>query len=283
MNQQVLHTITESLGENIQGFSPLSGGDINEVFFLKTTTENYVVKLNHANSFPKMFEAEANGLQLLAKHSSFVIPEVINIGEVDNLAFLVMSYIPSGQKKVDFSKEFALRLAELHQTSQENFGLAHNNYIGSLHQYNASASNASEFYIQQRLQPQFELAANNGFNFPQLEAFYERVSSLIPDEKPSLIHGDLWNGNHMVDMHGKPVLIDPAVAFAPREMDLAMMKLFGGYDTSVFEHYHTIFPLEKDWESRVELFQLYYLLVHLNLFGRSYLGAVESIIKKISF
>ena len=106
------------------------------------------------------------------------------------------------------------------------------------------------------------------------------ISEEIPNEPPSLIHGDLWNGNYLVSEAGKPVLIDPAAAFAPREMDIAMMHLFGGFSTTLFQAYQEIHPMEKNWEDRISLWQLYYMLVHLNLFGSGYLKQVEAILAK---
>ena len=108
------------------------------------------------------------------------------------------------------------------------------------------------------------------------------ISAIIPDEKPALIHGDLWGGNYLVNGNGDPCLIDPATAFAPREMDLSMMQLFGGFDKELFNSYKKEFPLESGFEERIPLWQLYYLLVHLNLFGAGYKSQVTSIIKQFS-
>lgn len=264
------------------GAKPLSGGDINDVFLLKCKEGDYVVKLNNGSKFPEMFAAEAKGLQLLEKSNSFRIPQQIAASNLENISYLLMEFIPTGEKTKFFWEEFAKNLAKLHQTSQPQFGLDHNNYIGSLPQINGSCENASEFYISQRLKPQFKMASDKGFSFKNLDLFYRNISDEIPKEKPSLIHGDLWGGNYIVSEEGKPVLIDPAVAFAPREMDLAMMKLFGGFSEEVFSKYHSHFPIQPDWENRMPLWQLYYLLVHLNLFGSGYLSRVKSIISKYS-
>ena len=116
----------------------------------------------------------------------------------------------------------------------------------------------------------------------RLLCIYSQISEEIPDEAPSLIHGDLWNGNYMVSNKGEPTLIDPAVAYAPREMDIAMMHLFGGFPQDVYSIYNEQFPLVENWKDRISLWQLYYLLVHLNLFGSSYLSQVKGIIKRYS-
>ena len=267
---------------NLVEAKPLSGGDINDVFLLKCKEGDFVIKLNNTSKFPEMFSAEARGLQLLEKTNSFKIPQVIATATLENNSYLLMEFISTGEKSKFFWEEFAQNLAKLHKTSQPQFGLNHDNYIGSLPQTNQHCATASEFYISQRLQPQFKMAADKGFMFKELNAFYKNISEEIPNERPSLIHGDLWGGNYMISEEGKPVLIDPATSFAPREMDLAMMKLFGGFSQEVFVHYNSNFPLKPDWENRLPLWQLYYLLVHLNLFGSGYLSRVKSIISKYS-
>tara|TARA_R110002050_G_scaffold278897_2_gene425163 strand:+ start:1367 stop:1948 length:582 start_codon:yes stop_codon:yes gene_type:complete len=191
-----------------------------------------------------------------------------------------MEYISSGQPASNFWQQFAENLVTLHKTSQKQFGLDHDNYIGSLPQQNGFCVTAADFYITQRLQPQFKLAANEGFHFKNLSTFFKNISDEIPIEPPSLIHGDLWNGNYMVSENGLPVMIDPATAFAPREMDIAMMQLFGGFPEEVFVEYNTIFPLAEGWKNRLPLWQLYHLLVHLNLFGSGYLPQVNTIVKR---
>lgn len=278
----ILKHIASQNNFNCHDSKPLSGGDINEVFLLNCSEGNFVVKINSASKFPAMFEAEAKGLQLLKKNSNFKIPKVIATGTYQNTAYLILEYIPSGKPSKNFSEKFAEALASLHKTTAGDFGLDHDNYIGSLPQQNGFCSSAPEFYITQRLEPQFKMAAENGFQFKNLVGFFKNISEAIPKEPPALVHGDLWNGNYMVSETGKPVLIDPAVAFAPREMDIAMMKLFGGFSDEIFSNYNALFALGEGWKERLPLWQLYYLLVHLNLFGSGYLSQVNSAIKKYS-
>lgn len=276
--QPVLEKIAAREQLQLLGSKPLSGGDINAVFLLKCTSGAYVIKLNKSQAFPKMFEAEARGLHLLRESNSFIIPEVINHGDVEGDCYLLMQYIPSGSPVPDFWELFGRNLAKLHRSTQSNFGLDHDNYIGSLPQQNREHSTATEFYVKERLEPQFRMAQDRGFIFSELDTFYKNCSEAIPDEKPALVHGDLWSGNYLVSVNGQPVLIDPAVAFAPREMDLGMMHLFGGFPSEVFSAYHEIYPLVENWRERLPLWQLYYLLVHLNLFGSGYLSRVRSIV-----
>jgi fructosamine-3-kinase len=261
---------------------PLFGGDINEVFLLKCTEGNFVAKINNASKFPGMFAAEAKGLSLLKTSKSFKTPEIVGAGTIDNSSYLLMEYIATGLPNKGFWKAFAENLASVHKTTHKEFGLDHDNYIGSLPQQNDWCDTVSEFYITQRLEPQFKMASDKGFHFKNLERFFKNISEEIPNEPPSLIHGDLWNGNFIISEIGEAVLIDPAVAFASREMDIAMMKLFGGFSKEVFSNYNAIFPLSEGWKQRIPLWQLYYLLVHLNLFGSGYLQQVQSNISKYS-
>lgn len=260
----------------------LSGGDINDVYLLKCTSENYVIKTNSASKFPTMFEAEADGLELLSASESFKIPSVITYGQEEDVSYLLMEYIAQGHASSGFWSVFAENLAKMHRTTNPTFGLDRSNYIGSLTQYNFEESSASDFYINQRLIPQFKMADERGFQFQGLETFFSNISNEIPNEQPSLLHGDLWSGNYLVSEDGNPVLIDPAVVYGPREMDIAMMHLFGGFSETVFQFYDEIFPMEPKWEERISFWQLYYVLVHLNIFGAGYLPQVKSILKRFS-
>lgn len=280
--KEILRKIISQNNLHLIDVKPLSGGDINGVFLMECHEGNFVVKLNEAFRFPGMFAAEAKGLRLLRETATFKIPTVISQGEIESHTYLLMEYVSSGQPTSNFWQVFAENLATLHQTTQKEFGLNHDNYIGSLPQQNDYRDTASEFYITQRLEPHFKIASENGFNFKNLDKFFQNISAEIPKEAPSLIHGDLWGGNYIVSENSKPVLIDPAVAYAPREMDIGMMHLFGGFSNEVFEHYNSIFPLQTDWEDRLSLWQLYYLLVHLNLFGSEYLGWIKSVVSKYS-
>ncbi|MDY8136572.1 fructosamine kinase family protein [Aquimarina sp. 2201CG5-10] len=281
-SKELIPYFEELLYEKILSVKPLSGGDINEVYLLTTKKDEVVIKINDASIFPGMFQAEAKGLETLKKSNTFTIPEVLHIDEIDGTSFLMMQYIDSNRKVDDFWEIFGKQLAELHQQSEVYFGFENDNYIGSLPQFNDRCVSASEFYILQRLEPQFKLAINKGFSFSNLDRFYRTIENKIPQEPSSLIHGDLWSGNFMIDHRGLPCLIDPAVSYAPREMDIAMMYLFGGFDTTLFDIYNEAFPLSHNWKERLTLWQLYYLLVHLNLFGRSYYDRVRSIVNQYS-
>ncbi|MDT0293593.1 fructosamine kinase family protein [Mesonia ostreae] len=260
----------------------LSGGDINEVYLLKTSYQDYVVKVNKVNVFPAMFKKEVNGLETLRKTHSIDIPEVLGFGDFEHYTYLVLAHKESGKESTQFWETFGRQMAALHQNSQEHFGFEEDNYYGSLWQCNKRENTASAFFIQQRLMPQFQLAGENGYEFAQLDTFYKKIEQLIPQEKPSLIHGDLWAGNYLINAQNQACLIDPAVSYAPREMDLAMMHLFGGFDDRLFQTYNEAFPLKEDWKARVKLWQLYYILGHVNLFGGNYYNSAKAIIKSYS-
>jgi len=280
--EEILNQITHNFGKELTGFSVLTGGDINEVFLTECGAEKFVIKLNDTESFPGMFEAEKLGLNALLNPSFIDIPIPLKTGCVNSYSYLLLEHKNSTTKISNFWEIFGEQLAKLHQQTSKSFGFEKDNYIGSLPQYNDYKDSAAKFYIEMRLQPQIEMAEKKGFQLNVKDSFYKNCENLIPSEPSALIHGDLWNGNYLVNSKGKPCLIDPAVAYAPREMDLGMMKLFGGFDEILFQTYNEVFPFQQNWEERIPLWQLYYLLVHLNIFGMGYKDQVTSIIQKFS-
>jgi len=282
LDADFLKELSENLNVHIRSHKPLSGGDINAVYLLDSEKGKWVLKVNDAQRFPGMFEKEARGLRELRKPQVIDVPEVVKVGEFNNSSYLILEHKASGKKKTDFWQNFGRQLAKLHQKSAPRFSFTEDNYIGSLPQYNNPEDNATDFYINQRLKPQFELAAENGYEFTEIDRFYDKISRLIPQEKPALVHGDLWSGNFLVNAAGSPCLIDPATSFAPREMDLAIMHLFCGFDPALFKAYTTEFPLAEGWQDRIKLWQLYYVLVHVNLFGGGYYASAKNIISRYS-
>ncbi len=263
--------------EGLQSFlklTPVSGGDINDAYRLDTNVGPLFLKKNHAHHYPGMFEKEALGLKLLAASGAIRIPEVIWTGEVEDQSFLVLEFIEGAPRKTDFAQQLGSQLAALHSVQADTFGLDYDNYIGSLPQSNKKHTSWSDFMVSERLEPQFEKAYNEGYfhgsDRRAMDRLFEKLDQIFPKEKPSLVHGDLWGGNYMVDERSQPVLIDPAVYFGNREMDIAMMHLFGGFDKEVFYYYNELYPLPEDWAKRIALCDLYPLLVHVNLFGGRY-------------
>lgn len=282
---QVLNQLSAKLGKQLKLFSfrSVGGGDINDAFQMVTDQGTFFVKSNHATRFPDMFLHEAEGLNLLRISDSIRIPEVLLVGEMDDKAFLVLEWIASAAPQTAFWSHFGKQLAELHQNSDEQFGLDHDNYIGSLRQSNKQHATWTEFFINERLIPQLNMAVDAGQldrkDIQYFEGLFRELPNIYPVEPPALLHGDLWSGNFMVGNQGEPVIMDPAVYFGHREMDLAMTKLFGGFDRELYHAYHENYPLEKGWEQRVDVCNLYPLLVHVNLFGGGYVRQARDIVK----
>lgn len=268
----------------ITNIEPVGGGSINESFRFKTTHGHFFLKYNRADRYPGMFESEIQGLTLLKNTNTVYIPDPLTAGTAGNFSFLLMKYEEPGKPKAEFWDLFANQLSLLHRTTNDYFGLDHDNYIGSLNQSNKRTSNFYHFLIIERFEPLVKQAFNQAYfsreDIKHFESLYNKVTELIPEEKPALIHGDLWSGNVIISEQGKPCLIDPAVYYGNREADIAMTKLFGGFPVKFYDAYNDNFPLIKGWELRIEIHQLYPLLVHVNLFGQSYALQVRSIIRK---
>ncbi|MBA3648537.1 MAG: fructosamine kinase family protein [Chitinophagales bacterium] len=278
--------LTQKLAENvfIKSFFPVSGGCINQCYVVTTSYGKFFLKLN-SGAYPKMFETEKKGLELLNHAVTGIAPDSIGIDEKnDQIQLLVLECIETAKPAYDFWDDFAKKLSVIHQSTGEFFGLDHNNYIGSLLQNNDPLPDWNSFFITRRIEPQLRMAIDQKSiekdATPYFERLYPRLSEIFPIEKPSLIHGDLWSGNFMTGKDGYVKLIDPAVYFGHRETDLAMSKLFGGFSNKFYESYQQYAPLEQGFEKRKDVYNLYPLLVHVNLFGGNYSQQVMSIIKK---
>jgi protein-ribulosamine 3-kinase len=283
--EQIRDHLSIGIGCRIISFSFSGGGCINHGGKLETSQGTYFLKWNDRQRFPGMFKAEAKGLQLLSDSNSVRVPKVIRVGEVAAYQYLLLEFISTKTRTHDYWVHFGVALANLHLNTSEKFGLDHSNYIGSLVQQNHQSENWIDFFVQQRLNVQLERATENNLigkkERNKFEQLFKKLPTLLPDEKPSLLHGDLWGGNLMADEHGLPCLIDPAVYFGHREADLAMSFLFGGFDSSYLDSYNEVFPLMAGYEARFNIYNLYSLMVHLNLFGRNYLPQVVSILDDV--
>jgi protein-ribulosamine 3-kinase len=262
--------------------SSLSGGCINHVHRLETGNGDFCIKYNLCERFPEMFVCEADGLALIKSAGEIAVPEVICTGTAGVYAYILLEYIEQGRKIPLFMQDFGRSLARLHRHTAAYFGHSTDNYMGSLPQSNRKHTTWNSFFMEERLEKQVSLAGGY-FTSSDLAAFerlYKRLDELIPAEPPALVHGDLWGGNYMVSSGGKACLIDPAAFFGHREVDIAMTTLFGGFDENFYASYREEYPLEKGWKERLDIFKLYPLLIHLNLFGSGYLGSILSIIRK---
>ena len=271
--------IKQELNSNIKKVSQLGGGSINSVFLVELEKTKIVLKINDSLKFPGMFENEKKGLLKLNK-SGVKTPQVIFERSKDNLAFLALEYIQNGN--YENWELFGEKLAILHMNKNEFFGLDYDNYIGSLRQINKKENNWKGFYSNQRLlhftRFAFDKELLSKADSKKMEELCFKLDTYVPFTKPSLIHGDLWSGNLIFDLQGKPVFIDPAIYYGHPEMDWAMLSLFGSYPETAMKSYCNFIPLENNYLEREKIYQLYPLLVHLILFGRSYYRDIYEIL-----
>ena len=281
----IKNNLSATLGKKAQinKVEKVSGGSVNESYKLSTNATPFFIKVNSEKKFPGLFESEEKGLTHLKENSEFHIPEVLLRGNFNDYGYLILPYLERGDTNQIFWNQFAENLAGLHQNNAEYFGLEMDNYNGSLIQFNSKKLRWADFFVENRLMIQCKLArdekkVDKAF-ISQIEKIYPKIEHLFPVEKPSLLHGDLWSGNYMASKNGEAVIFDPAVYYGHREVDIAMSLLFGGFDKQLYKRYNDVFPLEAGWESRVDIANLYPLLVHVNLFGASYAKRVKQVIK----
>ena len=254
----------------------LGGGCINQTQKLETSQGEYFVKFNRADLLP-MFEAEAEGLNELAKAKAVRIPEVYISGMAEGHAYLVMEYIqPGGHASM---AEFGAQLANMHRYTKNQFGWHRDNTIGSTPQINTWYDNWIEFYREQRLGFQIDLAKRKGAGKKLVDKVHHLMDSLpqLFSESPqaSVLHGDLWSGNYSISDKGNVVIFDPAVYFGDREADIAMTELFGGFTSEFYSGYESVWPLDDDYRIRKTLYNLYHINNHYNLFGGGYASQAE--------
>lgn len=286
LQEALIKTLYEKTGyaHTIKRVAPVGGGCINHAQAITTDKDRYFVKYNHAGRYPGMFEAEAQGMQVLKEAGELSVPGVIGTGHANDQAFLILEYIDSRPQETNFWEHFGRGLAKLHKHTNPHFGLNHSNYIGSLPQSNAFSESWTDFFINERIGPQLRLSRESGKTDRELEKMFERLfarlNEFFAEEPPALLHGDLWSGNYMSGNRGEAVIIDPAVYFGHRYMDLGMSKLFGGFSADFYRAYHAEYPLNANWQTGTEIANLYPLMVHVNLFGGGYLGSVKSVLKR---
>ena len=269
----------------------VSGGDINKAYALTLNTGSRIFMKANAKENAGFFTAEAAGLSAIAATGAIGTPQILCTGTDDGeqvgYSFLLLSYIESGPRRKDYWETFARELAALHQADSSDFvpggkfGFVQDNYIGARPQANGGCESWTAFFRDRRLVPQFK-AADRWFSAAdrsRITKLLDHLDTLLVEpERPSLLHGDLWGGNVLCGPEGKALLIDPAVYVGHAEADLAMTELFGAFPAAFYAAYREVRPLQAGYEERRDLYNLYQLLNHLNLFGGSYLGAVRSIV-----
>ncbi len=263
----------------------LYGGDINLVYKVETSQGTYCIKVSKEIKDAEIFALEKKSLNFLVDTADVNVPQLYLTEIFEGLSFLMMTYIPETNKLASesFWKYLSQQVEQLHATKKEQFGLDFTTFIGPYKQDNSWKNSWAEFYIENRLEPQIKRSFDGGLLNKKLvgnmERFFGELPSFYPIEKASLLHGDLWSGNVLKSSDYRSFFIDPAIYFGHREMDIAMMSLFGGFDPLFFESYQHNLPMDKGWRERLPFGQLYPLLVHLNLFGNSYFPAIEKILK----
>lgn len=277
--------ISLAIGEKfiIETHEPVSGGSINAAWRISGSHKQYFVKLNSANALD-MFEAESAGLRELEAAHAIRVPATICCGKVDKQSFLVLEYIELGHKCN--MAAFGERIAELHRHTSSRFGWKRDNTIGSTLQKNQYSSDWITFWRELRLGFQLSLAEQNGYTgslVSEGKRLMELLPALFADYQPaaSLLHGDLWSGNYGMDTQYDPVIFDPAVYYGDREADIAMTEMFGGFDNSFYQGYNSAYPLDAGYSVRKQLYNLYHVLNHLNLFGGGYRFQADSLIGQL--
>jgi len=260
----------------------VGGGCINNGMLLMTTSGvSFFLKVNLAAP-SDMFAREAEGLSAIRISGGPTIPKTFLFGK----DFLLLEDLSPAPKDVNYWAIFGRSLAALHNQIGRGFGFSNDNYIGSTLQPNTWMENGYDFFAQQRLIYMGGLARDRGIlsaaDIRKLQSLASRLPDLVPEQPPSLIHGDLWSGNAMTDSSGLPAIIDPAAHYGWAEAELAMTALFGAFPNEFYRAYCDACSLDPDYQSRFPIYNLYHLLNHVVLFGRSYLGQVRSTLNRFS-
>lgn len=272
-------TVAAALGEVVIGCHEITGGDVNRAFRARLASGVEVFVKYRDDAPPGMYVCEAHGLEWLAGPNAVRVPRVLAVRD-EPPRLLVLEWIDQGSPAPDHDATLGRSLANLHRSGAPSFGLDRHNMLATVPQLNTPTATWAEFYASRRLEPLVRRAVDGGMigaeELPRWERLFAGMPDLCgPPEVPARLHGDLWAGNAIVDDAGAPVLIDPAVYGGHREVDLAMMRLFGGFSDRVFAAYHEVLPLADGHQKRVPLHQLAPLLVHLILFGGGYRASVE--------
>jgi fructosamine-3-kinase len=286
----ILHTALHAAADTspIHSVSSVGGGSISRVARVRTGAGEYALKWSERGT-PGLFAAEAHGLGLLAAAGAVRVPRVPALrDEPGEAAFLLLEWLaaPSELNRAAAGEALGRQLAALHRSTAPAYGLDRDNFIGATPQSNEWMDSWLAFFRERRLRFQAELARRNGYLSHErawlLDRLIDQLDTWIDDRhvQPALLHGDLWGGNFILGPGGAPAVIDPAVYYGDREADLAFTMLFGGFPDTFYRAYEEAWPLPDGWRERRDLYNLYHLLNHLNLFGEGYGGAVDAIVRR---
>lgn len=276
MEKALASEIGADLGAVVDSASPVSGGCISDAYRCRLGDGRDVFIKVQRRAPKDFFALEAEGLAWLAEAEALATPRVLGHGT----EYLILEYMEPGPRRASYDEELGRGLARLHKYGASSFGWHRGNFLATLPQDNHSSSHWAEFYGERRLRPLLKRAIDEGHAPPswsrRFDSLFARLEDLVgPEEAPARLHGDLWSGNLHCTPDGAPAIIDPAVYGGHREVDLAMLKLFGSPSSAMFRAYDEVYPRASGHEDRTSLYQLYPLLAHVALFGRSYVSSVE--------
>ena len=276
--------LAKALGREIGDLQPVRGGDHRAAFRAQTDAGPVFVKC--AQAAAQAFAAEAAGLELLRSSAALRIPEVLACGSIGDAAFLALEWIDLDRGSAACERQLGAGLATVHRVLGASFGWDRDNTLGATPQTNRWCHDWAQFFAEQRLGMQLELARRHGAQTSLLDRgqrLCERLAGLFAGYRPSpsLLHGDLWGGNWAADAADQPVIFDPAVYFGDREADLAMTRLFGGFGAPFYAAYAAAWPLDAGAGIRTTLYNLYHVLNHFNLFGGGYHAQAQRMIDEL--
>ncbi len=286
MWQTIAKEISKATGKEfeVKETRSVGGGCINQGYKIQSLDRQYFVKLNQA-SLVEMFVAEALGLKQMHQTQTLTIPYPVCWGTVGNSCYIVLEWLElGGRSNSEAWSKMGRQLAQMHQQgTSDRFGWKMNNTIGSTPQINTWMDNWGDFFAEQRIGYQLRLAKTRGGNFPDTNQVIAAVKEHLADREPvaSIVHGDLWSGNASVTVEGEPVIFDPATYYGDRETDIAMTELFGGFPQSFYQGYNQQWELDPGYQKRKNIYNLYHILNHFNLFGGGYGSQANSMIRKI--
>lgn len=282
---EIQHHISQLTGREfvVGDRKSVGGGSINQAYQISDDPQHYFVKLNQASKVA-MFEAEAAGLKEIHDSQSIRVPQPLGWGTAEGQSYIILEWIPLGHGNAQAWFEMGQQLAKMHHRSHDlGFGWHQNNTIGDTPQPNHWTESWGDFFAEQRIGYQVELAQRHGGHFRQSETLIDKIPSLLANHHPapSLVHGDLWSGNATFSQAGEPIILDPATYYGDREVDIAMSELFGGFPQAFYQGYQEMWPLADGYQQRKILYNLYHILNHFNLFGGGYASQAQRMIEQV--